>query len=189
MQNFKKYTTFAVGKVLHDQLPSNPPGLDRSKGPLVERCDVDRLSFFIEFYINFIVNNMAKEEFMPVAEQHNVIANGTTVKGDITTNGDIRVDGSIEGTINSKGKVIIGEKGIVKGKIFAANIDIMGSVTGDMVATNTITLKSTAKVTGNIQTVTIVIEQNAVLNGNCKMGKFEPQAAPAPAPAADNAKK
>ncbi|MCQ2336774.1 MAG: polymer-forming cytoskeletal protein [Paludibacteraceae bacterium] len=130
---------------------------------------------------------MAKEEFIPTAEQHNVIANGTTVKGDITTNGDIRVDGGIEGTINSKGRVIIGEKGLVKGKIVAANIDIMGSVTGDMVATGTMTLKSTAKVIGNIQTVTIVIEQNAILNGNCKMGKFEPQAAPAPA--TDNAKK
>ncbi len=124
---------------------------------------------------------MAKEDFMPVAEQHNVIANGTAVKGDINTNGDIRVDGGIEGTINSKGKVIIGEKGLVKGQVFAANIDIMGTVTGDMIATSTMTLKSTAKVTGNIQTVTIVIEQNAILNGNCKMGKLEPQCASTPA--------
>lgn len=36
-----------LGKVLHDQLPSNPPGPDRSKGTLVERCDVERLSFFV----------------------------------------------------------------------------------------------------------------------------------------------
>ncbi len=122
---------------------------------------------------------MGKDDFMPVSAQQNVIANGTLVKGDITSNGDIQIDGNLEGTVVSKSKVIVGEKGVIKGTINAANVEIMGTVTGDITASNTMSLKSTAKVNGNLKTVTIVIEQNAVLNGNCKMGKDEPQAAPA----------
>lgn len=128
---------------------------------------------------------MGKDEEILSSSQLNVIANGTTIKGDITTNGDIKIDGNLEGTIITKSKVIVGEKGVLKGTINASNIEIMGTVTGDMTATNAIILKSTAKITGNIRTNTIVIEQNAQFNGNCKMGKEEPQAAPAPAPAAN----
>ncbi|MCQ2369841.1 MAG: polymer-forming cytoskeletal protein [Paludibacteraceae bacterium] len=128
---------------------------------------------------------MGKDEEILSSSQLNVIANGTIIKGDITTNGDIKIDGNLEGTIITKSKVIVGEKGVLKGTINASNIEIMGTVTGDMTAANAMTLKSTANVTGNIRTVTIVIEQNAQFNGNCKMGKEEPQAAPAPAPAAN----
>ena len=50
---------------------------------------------------------MGKDDFMPVSAQQNVIANGTLVKGDITSNGDIQIDGSLEGTVVSKSKVLL----------------------------------------------------------------------------------
>lgn len=118
---------------------------------------------------------------------HNLIASGTIIKGEINSNADIRIDGSIEGTIFSKGRVVLGEKGTVKGEIKAANVDIMGSLTGNIFTSNTISLKSTGKINGDINTQTLIIEEGAQFNGNCKMGK-EPEIAPAPAPAADSAK-
>lgn len=103
--------------------------------------------------------------------EHNVIVSGTVIKGDITTDGDFRVDGTIEGTIASKGRIIVGTTGSITGTINANNIDIMGKVEGTIIALDTLSLKSTAKVKGDIQTSILDIEQRAEFNGTCAMGK------------------
>lgn len=156
-----------LGKVLHDQLPFNPPGLDRSKGTLVERCDADRLSFFF-FNFNQTIIIMAKTEIIDTS--HNLIAKDTIVKGEIITKGDFRIDGTVEGEIKSAGRIIIGNEGKFIGTIQATNVDIMGSVEGEVMAENTLSLKSTGKVRGKIQTNILEIEQNAEFNGTCVMG-------------------
>ncbi len=47
----------------------------------------------------------------------NLIGAGTIIEGDITTNGDMRIDGSLTGSINVKGKLVIGAAGSVEGEI------------------------------------------------------------------------
>ena len=47
----------------------------------------------------------------------NIIGIGTKITGDVNSNGDIRVDGSLNGKLITKGKVVIGETGKVKGEI------------------------------------------------------------------------
>jgi len=117
---------------------------------------------------------MAKPEELNYTPSHNIIAGGTLIKGEITTEGDFRIDGTIDGTITSKGKIIIGDKGKFIGKIKAANVDIMGVVKGEIFVDNTLSLKSTGKIEGDIQTNILIIEQNAEFNGSCSMSK-EPQ--------------
>jgi cytoskeletal protein CcmA (bactofilin family) len=109
--------------------------------------------------------------------EHNVIALGTHIKGDIVTDGDFRVDGKIEGTITSKGRIIVGNSGSITGTIKADNIDILGYVEGTIVVNDTLSLKATAKVKGDIQTSISDIEQRAEFNGTCTMGKATEQAA------------
>ena len=46
----------------------------------------------------------------------NVVAKNTTINGDIISEGDFRIDGTLEGNIKTKGRVIIGIDGSVKGK-------------------------------------------------------------------------
>lgn len=113
---------------------------------------------------------MAKTENQYSSSTHNLIATGTTIKGEINTTCDIRIDGTIEGIVTSKGKVVIGDNGLVNGEIKAANVDIMGAVKGEINATDTLSLKSSGKIDGNIKTTTLIIEQGAQFNGNCKMG-------------------
>ena len=60
----------------------------------------------------------------------NHISAGTTITGDIETTGDIRLDGKLVGTIQSKGKVVIGEGGKLEGEILCTNANISGSVKG-----------------------------------------------------------
>ena len=59
------------------------------------------------------------------------ISAGTTVKGEIISPGDLRIDGNFEGTIRSKGRVVVGEKAVVKGDIICLNVDFCGSMTGN----------------------------------------------------------
>jgi len=62
--------------------------------------------------------------------QINFIGAGTTIKGKITTNDDVRVDGVVEGDIETKTKVIVGENGTVNGEINAISATISGLIDG-----------------------------------------------------------
>lgn len=108
------------------------------------------------------------------AAEHNVIAAGTVIKGDITTDGDFRIDGKIEGTITSKGRIIVGNSGSIVGTVKASNIDVMGYIEGTIVVSEILSLKSTAKIKGDINTSILDIEQHAEFNGTCTMGKETP---------------
>ena len=63
----------------------------------------------------------------------NVVAKNTAIIGNITSEGDFRIDGNLEGNIKTKGRVIIGVEGSVKGKIDAVNSDIEGKFSGDVI--------------------------------------------------------
>src|ERR1035437_5753176 len=56
----------------------------------------------------------------------NLISNGTDIIGDIKSNGDIRIDGSLTGNLNTKGKVVIGTTGKVKGEVICKNSEVAG---------------------------------------------------------------
>ncbi len=99
----------------------------------------------------------------------NVIGSGTKIVGDVISEGDFRIDGSLEGTLKTNGKVIIGKEGFVKGKIECDNADIEGKCEGELNVNNVLTVKSTASVTGNIIVGSISTEPGASLNTNCHM--------------------
>jgi cytoskeletal protein CcmA (bactofilin family) len=117
---------------------------------------------------------MAKEQ-INTGMAHNMLSAGTKVIGTITTTTDIRIDCEIDGDLECEGKVIIGTLGHLKGTIICANADIMGTIDGKMEVTDTLTLKSTAKVYGDIKTKTLSIEPKAIFTGTCVMGDAQPQ--------------
>ena len=54
----------------------------------------------------------------------NNIVSGTTIKGEVITNGDFRIDGTLIGSINCKGKIVIGQTGTIEGEVICQNADI-----------------------------------------------------------------
>lgn len=100
----------------------------------------------------------------------NLIGAGTGIEGEVTANGDIRVDGTITGGVNSKAKVVIGNTGFVEGNVVCQNADISGTVKGNLSIVETLFLKSTAKINGDIYTSKLVVEPGASFTGNCNMG-------------------
>ena len=99
----------------------------------------------------------------------NRICAGTTFVGNIVSTGDIRIDGVLEGNINTKGKLVVGETGRIKGDILCKNADALGIVEGKINISDFLVLRSTARITGDITTSRILIEVGAVFVGYCNM--------------------
>ena len=100
----------------------------------------------------------------------NLIGVGTTIVGEITSSGDIRVDGTLSGSINTKGKVVVGATGMVEGNVNASNADVSGELKGSISVSELLALKSTAKLDGDIVTNKLAIEPGASFTGSCSMG-------------------
>lgn len=101
----------------------------------------------------------------------NLIGIGTEITGDVNSNGDIRIDGTLTGNLITKGKVVIGETGKVKGEITCKNSDVSGVIEGKIVVAQLLSLKISAKVNGDIQTNKLAIEPGSKFTGNCNMNE------------------
>jgi cytoskeletal protein CcmA (bactofilin family) len=106
------------------------------------------------------------------------VGNGTTLTGEANFKGMLRVDGGLSGRVSSAdGTLIVSTNGRVDANVEVAVAQIFGTVNGDIIATKRIELGRVAKVTGNIQTPALVIENGAIFEGNCRMAQVKEQAA------------
>ena len=100
----------------------------------------------------------------------NRIAAGAKFTGDIATVNDIRIDGSFEGRLFSEARVVVGEKAVVKGDIFATFIDFNGSMLGgNFYVKDTLSLKSGCTVEGDLFFQRFQVELDAKFTGRCQV--------------------
>lgn len=98
----------------------------------------------------------------------------TNFKGKLTFHGTVRIDGHFEGEISStNGTLIIGEGGLVEANVHISCVVVSGEMRGDVIADKRIDIFEPGKVFGNIQAPTIVIDEGAIFEGNCRMYKPE----------------
>ncbi len=99
----------------------------------------------------------------------NLVGAGTTIKGEMESKGDIRVDGKIIGEVRSKGKIVLGESGVIEGDLYCANADFSGKIDGKADVSELLYLKTSAVFRGEIITNKLSIEPGAKFSGNCSM--------------------
>ena len=100
----------------------------------------------------------------------NRVGKSTTLKGEINSEGDFRIDGMVEGTVRTLGKVVIGPNGTIAGDVFCKNADIEGTIKGKITVDQLLSLKSSAKIHGDIVVNKLSIEPGATFTGSCQMG-------------------
>ncbi len=100
----------------------------------------------------------------------NSIVQGTKIQGEIVAQNDIRIDGVIDGTLRCDGRVIIGETGNIKGEVICQNAIIEGAFTGKLTVKDTLDLKGSGQVSGDVMTAKLIIAPGAIFNVNCDMG-------------------
>ncbi|MDQ3743525.1 MAG: polymer-forming cytoskeletal protein [Acidobacteriota bacterium] len=104
------------------------------------------------------------------------VGNGTTLTGEASFKGMLRVDGALSGRVSSAdGTLIVSTNGRVDANVEVAVAQIFGTVNGDITATKRIEMGRVAKVTGNIQTPALVIENGAIFEGSCRMVQIKEQ--------------
>lgn len=112
----------------------------------------------------------------------NLISAGTEITGDIISNGDIRIDGTVTGTLNAKGKIVIGPTGKIRGEVICKNSEISGAIEGKITVSQLLNLKASCKIQGDIATSKLSIEPGAKFSGNCKMSENDSNGETATAP-------
>lgn len=117
----------------------------------------------------FSENKKSRKETSNPSKEQNKISQGTILKGDIEAQGGFRIEGILEGTLTTTGKVVIGKSGSVKGEMKCENADIEGDFSGKLKVNNTLLLKSTAQIDGEVITGKLSIEPGADFNATCAM--------------------
>ena len=103
-----------------------------------------------------------------------VIAEGSEVEGKFTFTGTATVNGRLRGEIISNDSLIVGEKGVVNASIHAGIVHISGEVVGDVNASERLELHDRCRVYGDVEAPIVIIEEGALLEGQCRMGRSRP---------------
>lgn len=99
-----------------------------------------------------------------------LLAKGVELKGEIKVDGTVRIDGRLEGDVYTKGQVIVGEDGVVKGTISAGTLISSGRIKATVTASERIELLKTAVLIGEIHCPVIFMEAGAKFQGVSDMG-------------------
>ena len=95
----------------------------------------------------------------------------TEFEGKLSFTGAVRVDGRFKGEIITKGTLIVGELAVIESNVYASHIIVNGEIRGNVTAEERMEIHASGKVSGNIQTPVLVINEGVVFNGNCSMEK------------------
>jgi cytoskeletal protein CcmA (bactofilin family) len=107
-----------------------------------------------------------------------VIAEGSEVEGKFTFTGTATVNGRLRGEIISNDSLIVGEKGVVNASSHAGIVHISGEVVGDVSASERLELHDRCRVYGDVEAPIVIIEEGALLEGQCRMGRSRPAEPP-----------
>jgi cytoskeletal protein CcmA (bactofilin family) len=104
------------------------------------------------------------------------------VVGQIFSREDLYVDGEVEGTVEAlEHKLTIGPNGVVRATVKAREVVALGTIQGNVEAAEKIEIRKDAKLTGDIRTARIIIEDGAYFKGSIDIVKPEPAKASAKA--------
>ena len=99
------------------------------------------------------------------------IDEASEIDGKYTFSGTVMLNGKFKGEICSNDTLIIGEKAVVKASIRAGVILISGEVVGNVLGTERVELRGTARVFGDVEAPVVVVEEGVVFEGQCRMTK------------------
>lgn len=111
---------------------------------------------------------MFKQKNTPLA-MDTVLGEFTTFTGNIESEGSIKVLGKVEGDVKASGDVYIEHTSSVIGNIYGSNVYISGHIKGNVLAKGILHLMTQAKLYGDIEVNSIVTDEGAIFQGNCRM--------------------
>ena len=98
-----------------------------------------------------------------------LLSEGVSIKGSVKFLNELIIDGEVEGTIDSPGKLSVGEHAQITGEIRAKSVKVRGTVEGNIFATERCELQSGCTLRGDIEVPRLVVDENATFLGSAKV--------------------
>jgi cytoskeletal protein CcmA (bactofilin family) len=92
------------------------------------------------------------------------------LKGKMTSEGIFRLDGKVEGEIFHRGTLIVGETGMIQGKVETTTLILNGTLEGEVTTKERLEIHASGKLYGTIFTPILVVQDGGIFEGNSKMG-------------------
>lgn len=103
------------------------------------------------------------------SKEQNRISAGTIITGEIVAKGGFRIEGTLNGSLKTSGKVVISKGGFINGSLQCQNADFEGKFSGKIKVEETLTLRSSAVIDGEVIAGKLSIEPGAAFNASCEM--------------------
>jgi cytoskeletal protein CcmA (bactofilin family) len=116
-----------------------------------------------------LLNRRSGTSTTPAANGYSVLDAQLTVTGDLATAGSLRLDGRMEGTVRQADTVVLGVGAAMTGDVHAREVIVGGTLTGNVFASERVELQATAIVTGDVTTVSVLVQEGGVVNGRVIM--------------------
>jgi cytoskeletal protein CcmA (bactofilin family) len=97
-----------------------------------------------------------------------LISEGSIITGNLMAPAVARIDGQVNGDVQVNEGLILGEQGFITGNINTKEMIVYGTVHGN-ITVQSLEIKGTGKITGDIETVTLLVEAGGVYNGRLAM--------------------
>lgn len=101
----------------------------------------------------------------------NIIGKSIVIDGEISGDEDLIVQGTVKGKISLKESLFVEHSGEVEADIETVNVEISGSVTGNIRAAEKVEIKADGRMVGDIKAPRILIADGAVFKGNVDMDR------------------
>jgi cytoskeletal protein CcmA (bactofilin family) len=111
----------------------------------------------------------AQSPEVPGASNDLLLGRGVRFEGKLTFAGTVRIDASFVGTIITDDVLVVGEAARIDANITCGTIVVHGEVNGNIQARGGVEIHSTAKVRGDLETASLVIEKGAFFQGASRM--------------------
>lgn len=115
------------------------------------------------------INTTSAVSSTPGAKSSAFLGQGSKVVGTLNFSGPVELDGFVEGELHSQDKLVIGESAVVNAKVNGSEVLVKGTVNGDITASKRLILQRPAKITGNISSASLSIEEGVIFEGQCSM--------------------
>ena len=110
------------------------------------------------------------------AAEHATIGKSLIIKGEIAGSESLYIDGRVEGYISlPSNRVTVGRNGVIDANINAGEIIVVGTVRGNLVASDRVVIRSEGSLTGDIVAQRISIEDGAFFQGGLDVRKAGPK--------------
>jgi cytoskeletal protein CcmA (bactofilin family) len=98
------------------------------------------------------------------------IGKSVVIKGELKGSEDLTIEGQVEGTIELKENVLtIGPNGRIKAQVFAKTVIILGTVHGNVTASEKVDIRDGASVAGDVAAPRVAIAEGAQFQGGVDM--------------------